>query len=65
MCSATPTTSGAARVETPTRVWAADRPLADAVLAGKTNARTAARTAKRRTAQRLLNVLVLVVVVTG
>jgi hypothetical protein len=48
----------------PTRVWAAGTPLADAVPAGKTNARTAARAAKRRPAQRALRLLVLVVVVT-
>lgn len=61
MCSATPTTVLTVGWMAPTRVWAAGRPLADAVPAGKTKARTAARAAKRRTRQRALSGCVAVV----
>ena len=69
MCSATPTTVLTVGWWAPTRVWAAGRPLADAVPAGNSSPRTATRAARRRPVQRLPAALwgapVAVVVVTG
>ena len=61
MCSATPTTVVTVGLMAPTRVWAAGRPLADAVPAGSSIARTAARAAKRTSRQRALSGCVAVV----